>query len=162
MSHSIVTKRGDRGLSDLQHGPQQPKTSPIFEAIGRVYELNCLLGTMDESQVDLSRVRHRLFDIGAALSKPEDTPMTDEIDWLEANVRRMEANLPVLTNFILPGGPGALLFLAGAVCRNAERAVWAIQFENVACYLNRLSDYFFIYGRTVNYLAQHQDVIWRK
>ena len=158
MSSSVITRRGDQGLSDLQHGPRQPKTNPIFEAIGRVYELNCQLGVAGDTH---ERIRSALFDIGAALSKPEDLKLDAEIEWLETTTYRLEGNLPVLTNFILPGGPGAQLFLAGAVCRNAERAVWAVHFENVARYLNRLSDYLFIYARTVNYLAGYNDVIWR-
>jgi len=113
-------------------------------------------------------VQNELFDVGADLSVPwegEDDKlrMTQaQVDALEADCDRFNADLPELKSFVLPGGDetAARLFIARSVCRRAERTVLACPDINplAAVYLNRLSDLLFILARASN---DGEEPLWR-
>jgi len=80
----------------------------------------------------------------------------------------MNAALPALKSFVLPGGtPGAAyLHLARTVCRRAERLMVALAEnpeEDVSSealrYINRLSDHLFVASRYLN-AKNANDVLW--
>jgi cob(I)alamin adenosyltransferase len=172
----IVTRTGDAGTTGLGDGSRVAKHSPRIEAIGAVDELNSTLGLLlaEGPPADIAalllEVQHDLFDLGGELSIPGYTSVTDDqVLRLEAAVERFNADLPPLKEFILPGGTrgAALAHVCRTVCRRAERAVVALSQADavngpVRRYVNRLSDLLFVLARTLNRVAGHPDVLWRK
>ena len=157
----VTTRAGDRGQSSLADGSTLDKTHPRFDAIGTVDELNSHLGVLlanlpaahERHQQFLQNVQQSLFDLGGALAIPgsDKFPTTEQ---LEQIVRELNAELPPLTEFVLPGGTNAaaLAHVCRTVCRRAERSVWQLEADCEAGgqFLNRLSDYFFVLARSLN------------
>ena len=117
-------------------GKRVPKDSAVPEAVGTLDELNSVLGwarsagLADEVDAAIDRVQRELFLVGGALEgwRPDqkDTTLGDEhVAWLESEIDRAEAQLPVFKQFVLPGGTwgGAALHVARTVCRRAERRI---------------------------------------
>ncbi|MFY0545619.1 cob(I)yrinic acid a,c-diamide adenosyltransferase [Brevibacillus sp. H7] len=168
----IYTKSGDKGETSLVYGIRVPKHSARVEAYGSCDEANSSIGLAlsllpeAEEWDDLRRVFHivqtKLFHVGAELATPEGKkvgwPIQDEdVTFLEQQIDALDAALPPLANFVLPGGhPAAAAFhVARTVSRRAERkAVLVAEHEQVNSavlkYLNRLSDYLFVVTRFVN------------
>jgi cob(I)alamin adenosyltransferase len=186
----IYTRTGDDGMTRLGDMSQTRKTDPLLVAYADVDEANCAIGAaIAIGQLDagvtglLTRIQNELFDVGADLCRPlpgggsaaaDAEPGTalritqDYIERLEAECDRRNEDLPVLRSFVLPGGtPGAaLLHMARAVTRRAERSAWAALDARsgmvnplAARYLNRLSDLLFIVARQAN--AAHGDILWK-
>jgi cob(I)alamin adenosyltransferase len=164
----IYTRGGDRGETSLGDGTRVPKLDCRIAAFGTVDELNSHIGVAlagdlpEEVREVLARVQNELFDLGADFSVPfgiADRLRISEtqIDSLEGDCDRFNADLPELKSFVLPGGTeaAARLHVARAVCRRAEReALAAAEEVNLnplaLVYLNRLSDLLFILARTAN------------
>ncbi len=176
----IYTKFGDSGETALYGGTRLGKDEPRIEAIGSVDELNAYMGyaqTLVED-ADLSelmaRVQNHLFDVGADLATPathakaaEFRISPDFTTEMETAIDTLSAELPPLTNFILPGGctAGATLHIARVVCRRSERCVVRLAREEeinpeIIRSLNRLSDLLFVLARTVNFRANTSEPIW--
>jgi cob(I)alamin adenosyltransferase len=184
----IYTKRGDRGETALVGGQRLPKDAVRIEAYGVVDELNAFVGSAcltAESAVTaspaliqlalmLKRVQHELFNLGSILAtKPEDVHpkqarITEaEIRLLEKEIDLMNADLPDLRSFVLPGGCrlNVELHLCRAVCRRAERVCVALARQEPAPpealqYLNRLSDAFFVWSRWASHQLHAPEVLW--
>lgn len=178
----IYTKTGDDGTTGLLAKGRVSKDDPRIEAYGTVDELNALLGLARASGLDsnadavLEQIQNDLFAVGAALADPapsgkfHDAVGPEYPSRLEEAIDLMEAELPPLTRFILPGGtaPAAAIHLARTVCRRAERRVVrlaGLEDQHVPSplivYLNRLSDALFVLARVVNHRAGTADVPWR-
>ena len=163
----IYTRGGDRGETSLGDGSRVSKLDPRVVAMGDVDELNSLLGVVG----GLERVQNELFDLGADLSVPyaeaDGRLRVDPaaVERLEQEIDAANAELPELRSFVLPGGSdrAALLFLARAVCRRAERATLAVEDADpaAAVYLNRLSDLLFVLARAANAEAGGGEPLWR-
>ncbi len=176
----IYTKTGDKGTTALFGGGRVPKTHPRVEAYGAVDELNAATGMVraygTDEQTDkwLERVQNQLFHLGADLATPLDAKSDRVVRigpgmvvWLEQTIDEMEAELPALENFVLPGGSlaAAQLHVARTVCRRAERLVASLQEEEetgqyALPYLNRLSDWLFMLARRVNKRAGISESQW--
>lgn len=176
----IYTKTGDSGTTSLLGGARVSKAHIRIEAYGTVDELNSYLGLLRDQEVNNSRkellkeIQDRLFTLGAELAtepgkdkvvKPDLTE--GDIKLLEDNMDQMDAELPALTNFILPGGHQSVSFahLARCVCRRTERIVIALNDQEpvdqlVVKYLNRLSDFLFILGRKMAQELSSEEVKW--
>jgi cob(I)alamin adenosyltransferase len=166
----IYTRGGDAGETSLGDGSRVPKTHPLVDAFGAVDELNAHVGLAraagvpSETDALLRRVQNELFDVGADLCVPvrADTAgrlrvTAEQVAALEADIDRVNATLPELRSFVLPGGTeaAARLHVARTVCRRAERiALAAAQTEPIdplaLTYLNRLSDLLFVLARAAN------------
>jgi cob(I)alamin adenosyltransferase len=164
----IYTRSGDSGETSLGDGSRVSKLDGRIVAFGTVDELNSLLGVVLAGDVPaeirpvLERVQNELFDVGADISVPFGIPdrlrvAQSQIDALEADCDRFNADLPELRSFVLPGGgeAAARLHVARTVCRRAERDALAAAEQAelnplVPVYLNRLSDLLFILARTAN------------
>ena len=174
----IVTRGGDGGETSLGDGSRMRKDAPRIEAIGTVDEANAAiglarlhLGADAEADALLARAQNDLFDLGADLCVPgtgEDRLRTSDAHCarLEAGIASMNASLPALRSFVLPGGsPGAAhAHLARTAVRRAERTVVALAAAepvNPAAirYLNRLSDLLFVLSRRLNANGA-ADVLW--
>ncbi|MBO1075991.1 cob(I)yrinic acid a,c-diamide adenosyltransferase [Roseomonas marmotae] len=172
----ITTRGGDAGQTSLGDGSRVGKESLRIEAIGVVDEANATLGLLrlhtlgQPEDAMLARIQNDLFDLGADLCMPGEggdgrLRMTDhQCARLEAEVAEMNASLPPLHSFVLPGGTPAAAFahLARTTARRAERVVVALgaaePVNPVAIrYLNRLSDHLFVLCRRLNAGA---DVLW--
>jgi len=175
----VITRGGDGGETSLGDGSRLPKDAPRIDALGAVDEANAAIGllrlhTANQAEVDatLGAIQNDLFDLGADLAVPGtegDRLRLDDaaVRRLEANAAALNADLPALTSFILPGGTpaGAHAHMARAITRRAERAVVRLGHEealnpNLIRYLNRLSDYLFILARTLN-AAAGAETLWR-
>jgi cob(I)alamin adenosyltransferase len=170
----IVTKTGDGGETTLGDGSRVPKDHSRIAAIGAVDELNAVLGLIPlDTHIEapiLRAIQNDLFDLGADLCVPAANDKAlrisgDHITRLEREIERLNANLPPLTSFILPGGvpAAARCHLARTVCRRAERDVVTLMRTetvnpHVLVYLNRLSDLLFVLSRVLN---QGNDVLWK-
>ena len=175
----VTTRGGDSGDTSLGDGTRVRKDAARVEALGAVDECNAAVGllrlhTADEAAGEhdamLARVQNDLFDLGADLAVPSDDPRARlrvgaaHLLRLEGEVAAMNAALPPLTSFVLPGGTaaGAHAHLARTLARRAERAVVRLAGEegvnpDAVRYLNRLSDHFFVLSRAVN---AGRDVLW--
>jgi cob(I)alamin adenosyltransferase len=171
----VTTRGGDKGETSLGDGTRVRKDDLLIEAIGAVDEANSAIGllrlvTRDAPGVTamLARIQNDLFDLGADLCVPgqggDRLRLTDApVLRLEAEVTAMNANLPPLTSFILPGGSegSAHAHMARAIARRAERTVTGLTDvnPNLIRYLNRLSDHLFVLGRVLNSDGA-EDVLW--
>lgn len=183
MAIKIYTKTGDSGKTSLLGGTKVFKNNPRIEAYGTVDELNSYIGLLsdfsndDNAKVILKEIQDRLFTIGAELAcdpdKNSKMPLPDlhesDIEFLEKEIDKMQEELPVMKNFILPGGHPAVSFahVARCVCRRAERVTVNLQENNGAVdqliikYLNRLSDYLFVLARYLGMKNNAPEIIWK-
>jgi cob(I)alamin adenosyltransferase len=185
----VYTRQGDSGETGLAGGQRVAKDGPRIAAYGTVDELNAFLGAAralsEAAAADqpalaplgpiLLRVQHELFNLGSILATlPEDVHprqarVTDaEVAQLEAEMDRMNADLPPLRSFVLPGGSrlDAELHVCRTVCRRAERAVVTLgRTESVppeaVRYLNRLSDALFVWSRWASHVSGAVETLWR-
>ncbi len=175
----IYTKGGDKGKTSLSSGQRVDKDDLRVCAYGSVDEANSVLGVARlylDSELDplIGRIQNDLFDVGADLATPEGDyewePIrvtSSQVDWLEAQIDALNADLEPLKSFVLPGGTpaSANLHVARAVVRRAERELVTLlrQDESVnrSClrYLNRLSDLLFVMARSINF-GTAGDVLW--
>lgn len=173
----IYTRKGDAGETALRGGGRVPKDHPRVEAYGALDEVSSTLGAarafLQDAELDavLERIQRDLFVMGAEVAAPEGTgPRVEEAQVLalEREIDRLDAELPRLSAFVLPGGhpAGSLLHMARAICRRAERRMVALARSEVlnpeiVRYLNRLSDLLFVLARTVNRRAGAGETLWR-
>lgn len=182
MKSRLYTRTGDAGDTSLVGGTRVPKDSPRLEAYGTVDELNSWIGLVAASEAisperrdALRRVQHRLFDIGAALAtEPESTWQPDfdgaaAVAEIEALIDNIDAQLPPLRQFVLPGGhpDAARANIARAVARRAERRIIALKttvnVDNcILQYINRLSDMLFALSREINIISGQNEIFWQK
>jgi cob(I)alamin adenosyltransferase len=175
----IYTRTGDDGSTGLFGGGRVRKDDPRVEAYGTVDEANAAVGFARAARLEpaaevvLARVQSSLFDVGARLAAPPEkaakVPTVTEADVkaLEDAIDALDATLPPLKTFVLPGGsePAARLHLARTVVRRAERSVVSLSASQavdptIVRYLNRLSDLLFVQARAANRSAGVPDVPW--
>lgn len=173
----IYTRTGDRGTTGLANGERVSKVDARIEALGTVDELSsalalilCTPAIAGAVRATLLEVQNTLFEVGAELSLPGHRSVAgDDVVALEKALDQLNAALPPLTDFILPGGPhaAAACHFARAVARRAERQVWIVAAEHtlnpaLLQYLNRLSDYLFVAARSLTLDAGAAETLWRK
>jgi cob(I)alamin adenosyltransferase len=174
----IYTKTGDKGETSVSGGVRLPKHHPRIEAYGTLDELIAWIGMLRSCEQSCVP-REELIEIQAVLMScctviathpsarvPEGIYIEDTTR-LESSIDRMEAGLPKLQSFILPGGnnPAATANIARTVCRRAERAILRLSEAeytdpDVVRYLNRLSDYLFVLSRCLVYDLGTEEVKW--
>lgn len=176
----LYTRTGDTGETSLFGKTRVSKAAPLVDAYGEVDELNACLGFVRASVVgadldgEIAAIQRDLFAVGAQLADPADriaarvtkAAVTDDhVARLEALIDRLDAEVPPLTRFILPGGgpAGAALHVARTVCRRAERRMVGLEPAPDAVlvrYINRLSDLLFVMARVVNHRADLPETAW--
>jgi len=178
----IYTRTGDDGTTALGSGDRRKKYDLRVAAYGTLDEVNATIGmvrlhTAGDAALDraLGRIQNDLFDVEADLCLSEKGPggarltVTDaQVDWIEGEIDRLNADLTPLRSFILPGGTpaAAYMHLARTICRRAERIMVELRDrpgETVTDaslkYVNRLSDFLFVAGRYVNDKGA-LDILW--
>jgi len=177
---AIYTKRGDRGETSLydkesRQNIRVSKDSLRIRAIGAIDETNSFLGVCvsvsDDKKLNnlLTKTQENLFRIGAILAGAKLKFSKSKTKKLEKEIDKLEGTLPVLKNFILPGGTplSANLHVVRVLVRRAERELVALnEVEGVnpeiLTFLNRLSDYLFMLARKVNHEAGVKEGIWKR
>ncbi len=171
----ITTRTGDNGSTGLGDGTRIQKSAPRVSAMGDIDELNSMLGLLlteplpEAARATLVRIQNELFDLGGEICIPGHRALTDaHVAFLDGEISRINADLPPLKEFILPGGSRAAscCHLARTIARRAERAVVSLaETDSISAlalqYLNRLSDLLFILARTLNRHVGIADVCWR-
>ena len=195
----IYTKTGDQGETGMLGGVRVSKSSIAIEVTGGLDETNSLLGVVasqlpkqsdtKEPAIDaiakkIHQIQNDLFDLGSRVSAClsgsaraiEFLPARAQV--LETWIDQLQADLPELTAFILPGGcsAGSFLHQARAVCRRTERNLVSLatadlewppleepgqRLSTELVYLNRLSDLLFVMARSVNHQLGCQETQWR-
>lgn len=183
MAIKIYTKTGDAGKTSLIGGTKVPKSHIRIESYGTVDELNSYIGlvndylTDEHSKVVLKEIQDRLFTIGSSLAcDPDKEPLMKmpdlketDVVLLENEIDSMNEVLPVMKNFILPGGHLAIstAHVARCVCRRAERICVAMQQADIFIdplvikYINRLSDYLFVLARYIGHILNVEEIAWK-
>ncbi|XXY49753.1 cob(I)yrinic acid a,c-diamide adenosyltransferase [Sorangium sp. So ce269] len=189
----VYTRQGDGGQTRLVGGQLVPKDDARIETYGTVDELNALVGAARQTLIELLpgapagsaerlsdlgrtllRVQHELFNLGSILATlPEDVHPKQarvtqvEIELLEAEMDRCQADLAPLRSFVLPGGSrlNTDLHVARTVCRRAERCCVRLAQAGHADpqavgYLNRLSDALFVWSRWAAALLGTPEILW--
>jgi cob(I)alamin adenosyltransferase len=177
----IYTKKGDLGETSLLGGTRVLKNHLRIDAYGTVDELNSWLGLLRDQAISkehvdlLLRIQDRLFTCGSHLAmdpdkKTANIPNLGEIDVtiLEERIDSMNAVLPEMKNFVLPGGHIVVSYchIARCVCRRAERLVTGLAGEStvdplIIKYLNRLSDYLFMLSRKLAAELNAPEIPWK-
>ncbi len=176
----IYTKTGDKGQTSLFGGKRVPKHDIRIDAYGTVDELNSFIGLIRDQNIDkesidtLLEIQDRLFTLGSILAtepgnKKVKVPqlINDDIVYLEQEIDKMNAQLPEMKSFVLPGGNTTVSFchISRCVCRRAERIVSQLsEIDNVneliLIYLNRLSDYLFVLSRKISQDKSINEIPW--
>lgn len=177
----IYTKTGDKGTTALFGGKRVSKADLRIETYGTVDELNSYVGLVRDQLVNQNRkdilveIQDRLFTIGSILAtEPGNTKVKipslvqQDVTILEKEIDAMNASLPPMKSFVLPGGHQAVSFchVARTVCRRAERLVIALDAQEkvdalVIQYLNRLSDYLFMLSRKMSDELNAEEMPWK-
>ncbi len=184
MTTKIYTGVGDKGQTRLVDGSAVAKSDARVAAYGDLDELNSSIGLLRATwppnislgtwQIRFDVLQESLFVIGSrfACAKSETLAQLPSFDaelisHLESWIDEIEAALPTLKNFILPGGTlcAAHAHICRTVCRRAERTA-AVAFEpsvfaSERVFLNRLSDFFFVFARFLNQELHTADRIWK-
>lgn len=185
---NVYTGGGDKGETSLVSGNRVSKGDHRIHTYGEVDELNSHLGVVlslmksqvvfEEEYETIEKIQCALFDLGSNLAcevefrnKYKLPQLTlDKIEVLERVIDRLDSQLPVLKNFILPGGSliASHLHVARTVCRRIERNLVSFKFEdgeelpeNSLVFINRLSDYLFVMARYVNFKLHIEEVLWK-
>lgn len=177
----VYTRTGDDGTTGLFGGDRIAKAHPRITAYGTVDEANAALGLArsllgdgtERADALLDRLQQELFVLGGDLASPHETKYpvpritAEHVERLEREIDEMEEDLPPLKHFILPGGApgGAALHVARTVARRAERHTVELGKkeeinDHAARYLNRLSDFLFVFARWVNHRADAPETQW--
>ena len=183
----IYTKTGDAGTTGLVGGGRIEKTALRLEAYGTTDELNALIGIIrtvgaehaveairGEAETVLRRIQNDLFDVGSLLATPPGAEWEgmrelrdDQVVFLEEQMDRYQEILEPLSSFTLPGGSlvNAHAHLARTVCRRAERILWRLHEEEpvaevILRYINRLSDYLFVFSRWSAATESAPEYLW--
>lgn len=180
----IYTRSGDKGFTSLTTGQNVSKSHPRLEAYGTLDELISHIGRvavqctgpLERASPDLQTIQADLFDIGTLLATPagEGWPGMPELDpqgvtRLEQWIDAMNAGIPPLTSFVLPGGclVNADAHVCRTVCRRLERLLVQLQEKDIPvdagilAYINRLSDYFFVFSRWASHETGSPEVLWK-
>lgn len=181
---------GDRGKTSLLSGERVAKSHGRIEACGDVDELSCVLGAFAASLADdqgdlreeIAGIQGDLFVLGARLAATPGSPAAgmlaplpvERTRFLEQAIQRLEAGLPALQGFVIPGGhsSAAWAHVSRAVCRRAERSVVRLfldpeekgaadGIDQVIPYMNRLSGYLFALARHCNASRGVPERLWR-
>ncbi len=179
----VYTRGGDNGTTSLIGGSRVKKCSLRLEAYGTIDELNAHIGLLaamiktpsEEETARLRWIQSRLFDVGTHLAMPctegrvAPCVLTSKhVQLMESYIDELDAQLPALHAFVLPGGcsSAAQCHVCRTVCRRAERLIIALAEEEPLCpdmlsFINRLSDFLFVYARFLNKKEGVSEISWQ-
>lgn len=179
----VYTRGGDSGTTSLIGGSRIKKCSARLDAYGTIDELSAHIGLLlatttakhGEEAHRLQWIQSRLFDVGTHLAMPSPEGQTapcaltsHHVQQVESYIDALDAQLPALHTFVLPGGcpSAAQCHVCRTVCRRAERLIAALAEEASLCpdmlaFVNRLSDFLFVYARYLNKMEGVDEISWQ-
>ena len=181
MISKVYTRTGDAGQTSLVSGTRVDKDDVRVEAYGTIDELNSNLGVLlhstklDNPEVIaiVRKAQNKLFNIGGYLANDKADKLygvtQEDVAELERMMDQMNETIPPAQGFVLPGGTrlSAQADRCRTITRRAERRV--VTLAKVAAvdplvleYLNRLSDFFFVFARFNNIQNQVEEIYWDK
>ena len=175
---NVYTRTGDDGTTALVGGQRIPKSHTRLEAYGTMDELNSFVGllltylTEKEDQQTVLYIQNDLFSVGCELATIDRLPKravhSDDVTRLEQAIDQLDALCGGWRGFILPGGSrgAAIAHVCRTICRRLERRIYAIDDQIptdpvLLQYINRLSDYFFLLAKKINFLQGVEENIWQ-
>ncbi len=172
----VITRTGDKGDTGLADGSRVSKNHPRIVALGELDELNGTLGVLRTHRLDedmdtlLAALQQRLFDIGGELAIPGRIVIDDhDLVEVESQADTLNAELPPLKEFVLPGGHPAAAWChhCRTVARRVERQLVTLRNDDVdainpasLALVNRLSDLLFVMARLINQRNEHPETLW--
>lgn len=183
MKSKVYTLTGDQGKTSLVGGKRVDKDDVRVEAYGTIDELNAHIGLLAHNSKleatglsqDIRIIQNKLFNIGAYLATEVDegTPVhglgADDVHRLEHCIDTLDEQLPPMQGFILPGGSrlSAQCDICRTVARRAERRIITLSKQGYVApeiiqFINRLSDFFFVFARFANFQNQTEEIYWDK
>ena len=184
----VYTRGGDKGETSLVGGQRLPKDDLRIEVYGTVDELNAFVGLARQTATELinshpnlnslisilNRIQHELFNLGSTLATrfedlqpKQPSVVPSNVSQLEREIDEMNAELPELRSFVLPGGSrlNVELHLCRTVSRRAERLCVSLSRQEkipplTIQYLNRLSDAFFVWSRWASKVMGIPETLW--
>ncbi len=180
---NVYTRTGDKGTTSLVGGSRIMKSDLRLECYGTIDELNSFLGLLiclidDFNQKELLLfVQNKLFTVGSILAtEDEETARKygcrvndEDILRLENMIDEYDNQLPKMKYFVLPGGTlsASYAHIARTVCRRAERRIvelasQAVVPDNLVVFVNRLSDFLFVYARLLCLKENNDEIFWNK
>ena len=172
----IYTKTGDAGTTGLADGSRVDKDDLRVEVFGTLDETNSAIGiVISDQQLSenikniLTQIQNHLFDLGSEYCLPGYIAInTSHVEFLETSLDQLNESLPMLKEFVLPGGypSAAHCHLARTICRRAERLAWKLAKQmdlnqEGLKYLNRLSDLLFVMARKINQDNGVAEPLWK-
>ena len=183
MKNITYTRTGDEGQTSLIGGLRVAKYDDRVEAYGTVDELSAFIGVLydqegvpDETRKVLGAIQNKLFIIESHFALDENAEVRkmipalspEDVIFLEHEIDAMNAELPELRSFVIPGGnlKASHAHVCRTVCRRAERQGWRLASRHPVNpvdlkYLNRLSDYFFVLSRYFIFLENANETSWK-
>jgi cob(I)alamin adenosyltransferase len=176
---AIYTKTGDKGTTKVFNKKSQKlvsigKDSSKIKSIGSIDELNSFLGVVKSFSIDpklqkrVEEIQSNLFIINSILAGSKLRFSGTKTKKLEKEIDKLEGILPVQKNFIYYGGgnDASLIFYTRSLVRRAERSLVSFAKkekvpEAILTYFNRLSDYLFILGRSINFKSKIPERNWK-
>ena len=176
----IYTRKGDSGHTSLINGKIVDKHNTTVDAYGTIDELNSFIGLLKDYVEDkkINEILHiiqlKLFSIGSILASAGDKNFSEkvniekkDVEEIESNIDNMNNQLPELKNFIIPGGHkiSSYCHVCRSICRRAERRISELNNHYkinpyILSYINRLSDFFFVLSRHINYSDNIEENYW--
>lgn len=180
----LYTRTGDAGTTSLVGGVRIKKSDLRIQSYGEVDELNSQLAVLvtspnlpDEFRSFFIYIQNKLFNIGAYLATDNSKNVPTEcvglgheaISRLEHEIDRLDSEVPPLTRFVLPGGSrrSAFAHVCRTICRRCERTIVALSEQtyvnpHILRFINRLSDFLFVFARFNNVTSQNEEIFWDK
>lgn len=181
MKSNIYTKTGDKGKTSLIGGTRVSKGDDRLNAYGTVDELNSHIGMIrsypmeEDDKSFLVMIQGKLFvaggnlatDLSSSSLKKNTTIRSSDIMSIENEIDKLDAQLPPLKSFILPGGDPQVsaCHISRTVCRRAERLIVNLMNDQnvdpkVVLFFNRLSDYLFVLSRKLSLKNNCEEIPW--
>ena len=182
MKNITYTRTGDEGKTSLIGGLRVAKFDDRVEAYGTVDELSAFIGVLNDQEgvteamkSVLGVIQNKLFTLESHFALDENSEVkkmipvltVDDVTYLEHEIDVMNAQLPELKSFVIPGGnlKASYAHVCRTVCRRAERQGWRLAAQHPIDsidlkYLNRLSDYFFVLSRFFGFLENNAETSW--
>jgi len=176
----IYTKTGDKGKTSLFSGGRVNKSDLRIKAYGTTDELNSFIGMLraykikESHKKTLLQIQNKLYNLGSIIAVKEKTSFKipelkqEDIKLLEKEIDKLNKTLPILKDFIIPGGntQTSQCHICRSICRRAERELVELAInENIdnllIKYLNRLSDYLFVLSRAISKESNAEEIIWK-
>jgi len=152
--------KGDTGMTSLYGGVRVDKDAPSIDVCGNIDELSASLGILraeglpEQFESIILRIQQELLVFCVDIVSDSATISSEHVRQMESEIDRINAELPPLTQFIIPGENrlSALLHLSRTISRRAERSLITLyrtetKSPHLVAYLNRLSGLLFVMAR---------------